>query len=59
VWGCDRKGQLGVASSSKVVNKPRSCSFDVLIEKVSIGERHSAMITAQGSLYMMGANHKG
>ena len=38
---------------------PRSCSFNIVIRQVACGEHHSAILTAQGHLYMMGSNRFG
>ena len=35
---------------------PRSCSFNILIEQLSCGSTHSALVTGHGHLYMMGEN---
>lgn len=38
---------------------PRSCSFNIVIRQVACGRHHSAILTAQGHLYMMGSNRMG
>ncbi|CDW87912.1 UNKNOWN [Stylonychia lemnae] len=67
VWGDDRWGQLGLyhqkirkgyhdQTSFKI---PKTCSFNILIKQISCGDAHSAILTNQGHLYMMGSNIKG
>ena len=69
VWGEARNGQLGIDSQLKLketgnkrpdfIQIPRSCSFNIVISQISCGEDHSAILTSQGHLYMMGSNRLG
>ena len=66
VWGDDSQGQLGLELFNKkrdeiktYYNIPKSCSFNVVIQQVSCGQAHSAMLTNSGHLYMMGSNKYG
>ena len=61
VWGSDNQGQLGLGSkSTKSVQKvPKLCSFNILIEQISCGEEHSALISQTGYVYTMGSNLDG
>lgn len=72
VWGSiyfnlgDKEGQIGVSEqpeSSKInpetYNKPKYCSFKILISQISCGEKHSGFISDQGYIYMMGCNEQG
>jgi X-linked retinitis pigmentosa GTPase regulator len=38
---------------------PKVCSFNILIKQVSCGYNHSALLTDQGHLYVMGCNDFG
>lgn len=69
VWGSDSSGQLGLKLNDpsaspdqgqvEFYNKPRSCSFNVLIKQIECGNQHTAMLTRTGHLYMMGQNNFG
>jgi len=65
-WGVDTFGQLGMESSNMDKKEkpnsyklPRSCSFNILVKSVSCGEHHSAILTNQSHLYMVGSNSMG
>ena len=49
----------GVNIRPDFIPVPRSCSFNIVIEQVACGDRHSAILTAQGHLYTMGSNRMG
>ena len=70
VWGEDKSGQLGIDSQLRLLSDPsarrpdfitvpRSCSFNIVINQIACGQNHSAIVTSQGHLYMMGSNSRG
>ena len=38
---------------------PKMCSFNILIKHVACGLDHSALLSFEGHLYMMGSNFEG
>lgn len=69
VWGSDKQGQLGQNQTKKVFQVPKSCffglqgpnniDFKIRLKKVSCGENHTAMLSSEGLLYMMGSSSFG
>jgi len=58
--GSDRSGQLGLNKKAhKSYITPIFCSFNILIQKVSCGNEHSAFISISGHVYSMGSNAQG
>ena len=47
----DTFGQLGISSEGigKSYNRPKFCSFNIIIKDVSCGEEHTALITSKFS----------
>ena len=61
VWGSDKFGQLGQNSTKKIFTLPKKCSFSGLqrVKKVACGDQHSAILTLDGTVFMMGSNQGG
>lgn len=60
VWGSNRYGQLGLDPSVfPSVSHPRKISIGERIKNVSMGLRHTAIITENRELYVCGSNNKG
>jgi alpha-tubulin suppressor-like RCC1 family protein len=66
----DSFGQLGISSEriGKSYNKPKFCSFNIIIKDIACGEEHTALLTgelrcldsvAEGYVYTMGNNLHG
>jgi len=57
----DSYGQLGISSKGigKTYAKPKVCSFNIVIQDLSCGEEHAALLTNDGLLYTMGNNLNG
>jgi alpha-tubulin suppressor-like RCC1 family protein len=61
VWGADKHGQLGLNSHKKIITLPKRMSIQKVrnVRKVACGDSHSAILTFQGDLYLMGSNQGG
>ncbi|XP_020293345.1 secretion-regulating guanine nucleotide exchange factor-like [Pseudomyrmex gracilis] len=60
VWGSNRYGQLGLDTSDfSQISHARRILIGEKIKRVSMGLRHTAVVTENGSLYICGANNKG
>lgn len=60
VWGSNRYGQLGLDPSIfPLVPHPRKISTCERIKNISMGLRHTAIITENRELYVCGSNNKG
>lgn len=59
--GSNKYGQAGTGEKDtvKIYQSPRSYDFGVFIKQVSCGFHHSAILTLDGSVYMMGSNIHG
>ncbi len=67
----DCYGQLGISSKGvgKSYTRPRLCSFNIVIQDISCGDEHTALVTSMGSeplpmiddgfVYTMGNNMNG
>lgn len=54
------RGQLGINSrAGKSYALPKLVCFHTVIQELSCGEDHAALITSQGYLYTMGSNQDG
>lgn len=58
VWGSNQKGQLGLGERmmGEVFRFPIKIGFSQEVLKVACGLEHTALITKQKMLYMMGSN---
>ncbi|KAL6443146.1 hypothetical protein ACFW04_002830 [Cataglyphis niger] len=60
VWGSNRYGQLGLDHSIfPTILQPRKISIGERIRCVSMGLRHTAIVTESRELYTCGANNRG
>ncbi|KAG5326694.1 SRGEF factor, partial [Acromyrmex heyeri] len=60
VWGSNRYGQLGLDPSVfSSIPHPHKISFDKKIKNVSMGLRHTAIVTENHELYICGSNNRG
>lgn len=60
VWGSNRYGQLGLDHSIfSTISQPRKISIGEKIRCVSMGLRHTAIVTESHKLYTCGANNRG
>jgi len=60
VWGSNRYGQLGLDPSVfPSIPYPYRISMDEKIKNVSMGLRHTAVVTENRDLYVCGSNSKG
>eukprot|EP00826_Nyctotherus_ovalis_P059540 TRINITY_DN8289_c0_g1_i10.p1 TRINITY_DN8289_c0_g1~~TRINITY_DN8289_c0_g1_i10.p1 ORF type:complete len:890 (+),score=212.01 TRINITY_DN8289_c0_g1_i10:130-2670(+) len=60
-WGSNRYGQLGLGSKQPKdsYSIPRFCTFNVVINSISCGYEHAAIITNKGQLFTFGNNIDG
>ena len=54
-WGANRRGQLGLGHRRDVFSPQLVASIKRRVSQVAAGARHSAMLTAAGSVYVAGA----
>lgn len=60
VWGSNRYGQLGLDHSIfSTISQPRKITIGEKIRCVSMGLRHTAIVTESHKLYTCGANNRG
>lgn len=60
VWGSNRYGQLGLDPSGfPSVPQPRRISIGGRIKNISMGLRHTAIVTENRELYVCGSNSRG
>lgn len=60
VWGSNRYGQLGLDSSVfPLIQHPHRISIGERIKNVSMGLRHTAIVTENRELYICGSNSRG
>lgn len=60
VWGSNRYGQLGLDPSEfPSISHPHRISFNEKIKNVSMGLRHTAVITESRKIYVCGSNNRG
>lgn len=60
LWGSNYYGQLGENPAVlRVITEPYKLSIDEKVKCVSIGLRHTALVTETGNILMSGANSKG
>ncbi len=60
MWGIDQAGQLGLGSKSRnAIMTPKLVTYQIAIKKVSCGIEHTALLSVNGKVYMMGSNLEG
>lgn len=60
VWGSNRYGQLGLDPSSlPAIPHPRKIPIGERVKAVSMGLRHTAIVTESRELYVCGSNSRG
>ncbi|XP_072751669.1 secretion regulating guanine nucleotide exchange factor [Anoplolepis gracilipes] len=60
VWGSNRYGQLGLDHSVfPIISHPRRISIGERIKCISMGLRHTVIVTESRGLYTCGANNRG
>ncbi|XP_044008822.1 secretion-regulating guanine nucleotide exchange factor-like isoform X1 [Aphidius gifuensis] len=59
VWGSNTYGQLGLESPEEFINKPIKIQLpNFRVKKISMGLRHSAIVTHDGQVFVTGSNNK-
>ncbi|XP_046585927.1 X-linked retinitis pigmentosa GTPase regulator isoform X1 [Neodiprion lecontei] len=58
-WGSNLEGQLGLAGTSGLVNKPTKVPIPEIIKAISTGYYHTAFLTESGLIYVCGEAESG